>query len=164
MILARTSSPAETSAIAAAVAALCGPGDVVVLAGEMGAGKTAFAQGVARGLGVTEPVTSPTFNLLHRYDGSLPVYHADVYRLETIGELADLGFGDLDDGILLVEWGDVVAALLGDHLAVHLAHPGAEEPENVRHLQIGAAGRAWLGRMDRLAAAVAAALGQGDGQ
>ena len=72
----------DTHAVAGALAALVRPGDVVVLAGEMGAGKTAFAQAFAAALGVTEPVTSPTYTLVHTYDtGRVPVHHADLYRL-----------------------------------------------------------------------------------
>ena len=84
----------------------------IVLAGEMGAGKTAFAQGFGRAIGVTEPITSPTFTLVHSYPaGKLTLHHADLYRLSTHAEVADLALGELaeSDGIVLVEWGDVVA-------------------------------------------------------
>jgi tRNA threonylcarbamoyladenosine biosynthesis protein TsaE len=139
MLHVRTMSLAHTHAVAAAIAALSRSGDVLVLAGEMGAGKTAFAQGFGVALGVREPITSPTFNLVHSYPaGRITLHHADVYRLATLNEVADLALGELaeDRGIVLVEWGDVVAGVLGDHLSIRLeslddtAQPGdtATEP------------------------------------
>ena len=116
-------SLAATHAVAAALASLSRPGDVLVLAGEMGAGKTAFAQGFGKALGVTEPITSPTFTLVHTYDThGGPLHHADIYRLDQLAEVADLALGELAEfnGIVLVEWGDVVSAALGDHLEVRL--------------------------------------------
>ena len=153
MIRVRSTSPQHTARLAAAVAGLVTAGDVVVLAGEMGAGKTAFAQGVGRAMGVHEPITSPTFALLHRYAGrDLALYHADVYRLETRNELADLGLGELDDGVVVVEWGDVVALALGDHLAVTLlADPADDE---ARQVTIEVVGRAWATRWHALEQAV----------
>ena len=123
MLKLRSSSLATTQAIAAAVAQLARSGDIVVLAGEMGAGKTAFAQGFGAGMGVADHMTSPTFNLVHSHSaGKLTLHHADLYRLSTHHEVADLAFAELAeaDGVLLVEWGDVVAASLGDHLLVQL--------------------------------------------
>ncbi len=156
MIRVRSTSPQHTARLAAAVAGLVTVGDVVVLAGEMGAGKTAFAQGLGRALGVHEPITSPTFALLHSYAGrDLAMYHADVYRLETRNELADLGLGELDDGVVVVEWGDVVAPALGDHLAVTLqADPADVE---ARQVTIEAVGRAWATRWAALEQAVSGA-------
>jgi len=112
-----------THAVAAALAGVCRSGDVILLAGEMGAGKTAFAQGFGRAMGVTEPITSPTFTLVHSYDtGGPTLHHADVYRLDQLAEVADLALGELAefDGIVLVEWGDVVESTFGDHLVVRL--------------------------------------------
>ncbi len=113
-------SPAETLAVARRLASLLRPGDVVLLSGRLGAGKTLFAGGVAEGLGVTERVISPTFVLVRRYDGFLPIYHADVYRLGSTGEFEDLDLPDTaSDGVLLVEWGEAVAgAVPRDHLVV----------------------------------------------
>ena len=105
-------SPAETRALAGRVAALCRPGDVVLLVGDLGAGKTVFAQGFAAALGVPGPVTSPTFALVRQYrcgEGS-PVgllIHADVYRTGSLHEVVDLALAELveEDAVALVEWG-----------------------------------------------------------
>lgn len=117
------SSLSDTHAIAGALAALVREGDIIVLSGAMGAGKTAFAQGFGRVLGVTEPITSPTFTLVHSYDcGKLTMHHADLYRLERTAEVADLALAELAEfhGVVLVEWGDVADTSFGDHLVVHL--------------------------------------------
>ena len=145
-------SLAATHAIAAAVAGCCRPGDLVVLAGEMGAGKTAFAQGFGKALGVEDPITSPTFTLVHSYPtprGQL--HHADVYRLEQLNEVADLALGELAEyrGIVLVEWGDVVSAALGEHLEVRLELLGDSDTspaDDARRVTITPSGRPWAQR------------------
>lgn len=150
----RASSLADTRAVAGAVAALVRRGDVVVLAGEMGAGKTAFAQGFGAALGVDEPITSPTFNLVHEHRaGRLTLLHADLYRLSTQHEVADLALAELveADGVLLVEWGDVVASMFGDHLLVRLGY-GADDDE--RLITVSGVGRSWAARWDQLGAAL----------
>jgi tRNA threonylcarbamoyladenosine biosynthesis protein TsaE len=119
-----TKSAAETERIGALLGQKLERGMVVVLTGELGAGKTAFARGVARGLGVRDPVTSPTFTLIQEYTGRLPLYHFDVYRLQEPGELADLGYDEYleGDGVCLIEWGDLVRELLPPtYLEVHLS-------------------------------------------
>ena len=156
MLHLRASSLADTHAIAAAIAGLARVGDMVVLAGEMGAGKTAFAQGFGAALGVTEPMTSPTFTLVHSYDlGRITLHHADIYRLTTRNELDDLALSELleYDGILLVEWGDVVAQELGDHLLVRLEPTG--DDDNSRDVTVSGNGKCWATRWERLAAALA---------
>lgn len=123
MIRARTSSVEETRALGAALAAIVQAGDVVVLVGDLGAGKTAFTQGLGRGLGVTAPITSPTFTLHHQYSGRLTVNHLDVYRLDQLDEAVDLALPELLDtrAVAVVEWGDAIAPALGnDFLEVRL--------------------------------------------
>jgi tRNA threonylcarbamoyladenosine biosynthesis protein TsaE len=125
-IFGRTESVDDTRALAAAVARLSRPGDLILLAGDLGAGKTAFVQGFGQALGVTEPITSPTFALAQRYDGThgRVVHHLDVYRLEQLHEVLDLDIAELLDGggTVLVEWGDAVTpALPSDYLEVSLA-------------------------------------------
>lgn len=157
MLQLRASSLADTHAIAAAIAGLSRTGDLVVLAGEMGAGKTAFAKGFGAALGVTEPITSPTFTLVHSYDaGRITLHHADIYRLTTHHEVADLALAELleYDGIVLLEWGDVVAQSLGEHLLVQLV--ADLDDDDVRHITLSGTGRSWALRWDRLGAAVEA--------
>lgn len=157
-MLLRAGSVEITHAIAAAVAGLARPGDMIVLAGEMGSGKTAFAQGFGRALGVTEPITSPTFTLVHSYDcGRITLHHADLYRLERTAEVADLALVELAefDGIVLVEWGDVAGASLGDHLEVRLdvdtdALLSGDGDEELRSIELTAVGQSWSRRWDRL--------------
>lgn len=102
------SSEAATQAVGGALAALAAPRDVVLLSGDLGAGKTQLTKGLAAALGVVEPVTSPTFNILLVHEGRLPLYHFDLYRLEHAAQLEDLDYwGTLEaDGISVVEWGD----------------------------------------------------------
>lgn len=95
-----------------------GPGDVVGLTGTLGAGKTHFTKGIVAGLGSADPVTSPTFGLVHEYySGRLPVYHFDFYRIGSISELADLGWDDYleQEGVVIVEWADLYAGVLPEH-------------------------------------------------
>lgn len=155
MIKAATTSVDDTRDLAAEVAALAAPGDLIVLAGDLGTGKTAFAQGFARGLGVEEPVTSPAFILVHTYEGRLPLVHLDVYRLETMQELVDLGIAELlDDGaVTLIEWGDAVApGLPADFLEVRLEAGGGPDD---RLLNIRTVGPGWPPRTRALKEAVA---------
>lgn len=108
-------SPADTAAIGSQLASSAQAGAVWALAGDLGAGKTHFVQGVAAGLGSLAPVTSPTFGLVHEYpDGRLPVYHFDFYRLKTSAEAMALGLDEyLDgDGLTIIEWADLFPELL----------------------------------------------------
>ena len=108
-----TKAAAETEAVGEAVGSLLRVGDLVVLTGDLGAGKTTFAKGLARALGVTQKVTSPTFTIVQEYDGRVPVAHVDVYRLDRIQELHDFGFEELlESRVTIVEWGEAIAPVL----------------------------------------------------
>ena len=151
-----TTSADQTRALGAALGRCLRPGDVVVLAGDLGAGKTTFAQGVASALGVTDRVTSPTFTIVQHYDGTIPIAHVDVYRLERLGELHDLGFEEVvdDTRVTLVEWGDLVAPVLPtDRLAVRL-ELGADDDE--RFVTFVPHGGPWRERIVALERAVQA--------
>ena len=107
-------SPEETQAAGARLGARLRAGDVVACIGELGAGKTCFLQGLARGLGVETDVTSPTFVLVNQYRGRLPVHHVDAYRTESLTELVDLGLEEMlhGDGVTVIEWADKLLPLL----------------------------------------------------
>lgn len=107
-------TPEATAAAGEALGRTLGPGDVVALYGELGAGKTCFTQGLVRGLGVAARATSPTFVLVNEYQGRLPVHHVDAYRTTTLTELLELGVLDLlgGDGVTIVEWADKAEPLL----------------------------------------------------
>jgi tRNA threonylcarbamoyladenosine biosynthesis protein TsaE len=154
-----TASADQTRRLARAVAPLCRPGDVVLLVGDLGAGKTTFAQGFGAALGVTEPITSPTFVLVRQYpvgDGT-PIrvlLHADVYRLDRLHEIVELGLGELveDGGVALVEWGDAAEPVLGSGaLAVRL---DMADDDDRRVITISPVDGAWSGRWDGLVRAL----------
>lgn len=152
----RTTAPDQTKELAAALAELAVAGDLLVLAGEMGAGKTAFVQGFARGLGITDQVTSPTFTIVQEYGGGrLAVHHLDVYRLETLREVTDLGLGEMldEDAVMLVEWGDAVLPVLPDqYLEVRITFGDGDDD---RTLELRGVGGSWPARERAVAEATA---------
>ena len=156
MISCLSNTEDDTLAIAAAIARLVRPGDVVLLAGEMGSGKTVFARGFARGLGVAadDHVVSPTFNLVHVHDsGRVPLHHADLYRLETRAEIEDLGLREAADmgSVVLIEWGDAALDIFDERLVVELVNPDGGA---TRTLDISVEGHRWDARWDRLRTAL----------
>jgi tRNA threonylcarbamoyladenosine biosynthesis protein TsaE len=157
-VVVTTRSALETLNLATRVGGLLRGGDVVLLGGELGAGKTVFAKGIARALGIAEPVVSPTFTIVREYEGRLRLVHVDVYRIDRVQELHDLGFDDLlgDDSVAVVEWGDRVRAVLPpDCLEVVL---DAGDDEDTRLVRLACRGRSWRTRADAL---VLAANGTG---
>ena len=121
-----TSSPEETERVGAAVAAELRPGDVVTVAGELGAGKTTFVRGACRALGVAAPITSPTYTIGHRYEGRIPVSHLDLFRFATVSPAE---WGDLepyfDGALVFVEWPEAAGdGLPPVRLGVRMAHAG----------------------------------------
>lgn len=124
VLCAATDGPDATRRLAAAFAAHLGDGDLIVLTGDLGAGKTCFTQGLGTGLGIDDRITSPTFTLASIYDGRLRLNHLDVYRLDDLGEVLDLDLPELlEDGVTVIEWGEQIAAALPhDHLTIALRY------------------------------------------
>ncbi|MFY7870702.1 MAG: tRNA (adenosine(37)-N6)-threonylcarbamoyltransferase complex ATPase subunit type 1 TsaE [Exiguobacterium sp.] len=138
-----THSAAETQGVAERLATLVEAGTVITLNGDLGAGKTTFTQGFAKGLGVTRNVNSPTFTIMKQYKGRLPLYHMDVYRLEDTGD--DIGLEEYinGDGVAIVEWSNLIeSSLPEERLAITIERVGDEErkltlaPTGERYVQI----------------------------
>ena len=143
-------TPEDTMAVGEAVASLLREGDAVALTGELGAGKTTFVRGAARALGFDGAVASPTFTLVREYQGRVRIYHVDVYRLERVQDVLDLGLDEMaaEGGVLLVEWGDAVEGLLpDDHLLAEITVVGEGE---ARQIVVSGAGSSWATRWERL--------------
>ena len=160
-------APEDTRALGRALAEVLRAGDIVLLVGDLGAGKTALTQGLGRGLGVEDAVTSPTFALVHDHPGRrLRLLHADVYRLDDLAEVVDLGLTELVDdpdgtgAVAVVEWGDLAApALPADVCEVRLDF-GADEDE--RRVTLRTVGPAWAAREDDLRRALGRWLAKTD--
>ena len=130
-----TQSPEETEALGAALASSLRPGQVVAFRGPLGAGKTAFTRGLARGLGVTGPVTSPTYTIVNEYTGGrMPLFHFDMYRLSSEEDLFDIGWEDYLDrgGLCVVEWSERVSGALGSPVTVTIEKiPGSDQQRKI---------------------------------
>ncbi len=152
----RTETAEDTRGVGEAIAPLLAARDAVILTGELGAGKTTLVQGVARGLRIEAQVVSPTFMLVREYRGRLDVAHVDVYRLDRIQDVVDLGLEEMGDGeaVLLVEWGDFVEELLpADHLTIELTN--AAPDSEVRRIVLTPAGGSWTERWEPMRRALA---------
>ena len=122
-----TNSPEQTEKIGAALAKILTPGTVLAYRGDLGAGKTAFTRGLARGLGYTEPVTSPTYTIVNEYlGGRLPLFHFDMYRLASSDDLWDIGWEDYLErgGVCAVEWSENVADAMEDPIVITIVKLG----------------------------------------
>jgi len=150
-----TKGAGETEAVGEAIGSQLRVGDLVVLTGDLGAGKTTFAKGLARGLGVTQKVTSPTFTIVQEYDGRVPVAHVDVYRLDRIQELHDFGFEELlESRVTIVEWGEAIALVLPrERVDVRLTLH--DDDDDRRVIEVVASGAEWSARRPALDAALA---------
>ena len=114
-----TNAPEETFAFGKMLGEQAKPGEVICLNGDLGVGKTVFTKGFAEGLGITEPVNSPTFTIVQQYDsGRMPLYHFDVYRIGDIEEMEEIGYDDyfFGQGICLIEWADLIEEILPEKL------------------------------------------------
>jgi tRNA threonylcarbamoyladenosine biosynthesis protein TsaE len=147
-----TTSPEETRILGASLAPMLLPGDVISLSGDLGAGKTVFVQGLAAAMGVSGRVTSPSFTIVHQYDGRYPIVHVDVYRLGSFQEVLDLGFEELLDpeAVMLVEWGEAVAPLLPRrHLEVEMRRLDQESGDARRRALIfRPRGEEWVRKLE----------------
>lgn len=117
-VIIETENPEETFALGQKIGRAATPGQVYTLTGDLGVGKTVFTQGVASGLGITEPVNSPTFTIVQVYEeGRLPFYHFDVYRIGDIEEMEEIGYDDyfFGEGICLIEWAELIKEILPDN-------------------------------------------------
>lgn len=150
-----TSSADETRAVGAGIAGMLRPGDVVLLVGSLGAGKTTFVQGLVAALGGEEPVTSPTFTLARTYRTTPPVTHVDLWRLERLQEVVDLALDEVldDGGVVVAEWGEAAEPLYGADSLLVWFEWGAAEAE--RSIAVEARGASWTSR----AAVVSTAFG-----
>jgi tRNA threonylcarbamoyladenosine biosynthesis protein TsaE len=160
LIIAFTSSADETRQLGACIAELTRGGDLVLLAGDLGAGKTTFAKGFGAALGVTESITSPTFTLVSQYQGRLEFNHIDVYRLDQVDEVLDLGLAEMldDGGVTLIEWGDtIIPALPADFLEIRLR---IGEGDDDRVVEVQLVGPRWSARTRALTTALRPWMGE----
>lgn len=147
--------------MAAALADLLEEGDLLVLSGDLGAGKTCFTQGLGRALGITDRITSPTFTLANRYEGQRTLNHLDVYRIEQLADTLDLDIPELmEDGVTVIEWGEQILPVLGDDLLVIRIRHGEEVGDesgqtDSRVLEFEPHGARWAQRLGALRALVA---------
>ncbi|HUS61456.1 MAG TPA: tRNA (adenosine(37)-N6)-threonylcarbamoyltransferase complex ATPase subunit type 1 TsaE [Acidimicrobiales bacterium] len=155
MIRVRTTSVDDTRQLAASVAGVVRAGDLILLAGDLGSGKTAWVQGFGKALGAEDRITSPTFTLVNHYPARLPILHADVYRLDHLQEVVDLGLPELlDEGaVAVIEWGDLAEPVLpADYLSLQFEFAEADDE---RLVALHTVGRAWTEREPGLGLAVA---------
>jgi len=145
----KTNKPEETFALGERLAAFLVPGMVIALTGELGAGKTLFTKGIARGLNVTDHVTSPTFTIINEYQGRLPLYHIDAYRLEEPGEIDEIGLEEYfnSPGVTVVEWPEQVQDYLpASYLVIDLKkgwEEGDESGQEFRIISMSSVGHEW---------------------
>lgn len=141
----KTESPEETQILGEKLGKTLKRGDVIALVGDLGTGKTCLTQGIARGVGIApnEVVNSPSYILINEYNGTIPIYHIDLYRLENSAEIAELGLSEYieGDGIYIIEWAERMADLLPDtcikiHIEVRESTSQNLEDENIRHIEI----------------------------
>ena len=148
-----TRSPQETAALAERLGAAAEAGPVLCLVGDLGAGKTLFTQGFARGLGVTEEVTSPTFALMNQYCGRLPVTHFDLYRLEREEELDEIGFYEFAEpsgGVVLIEWADKFPdALPKPHIRLEIERGDTEDERRLMFFTTEEDSALWRALMEK---------------
>ena len=138
MIL-ETNSPQETFSAGRQLGEKAFPGQVITLTGDLGVGKTVFTQGLAKGLGIEEPVNSPTFTIVQVYDeGRLPLYHFDVYRIGDISEMDEVGYEDCfyGEGVTLIEWSNMIEEILPEHVKTVTIEKNLEKGFDYRKITV----------------------------
>lgn len=144
-----TTSEQETLILAKKIAKLLKPGDVISICGELGTGKTCFVKGLAKGMGISQIITSPSFIILKIYHNKIPLYHFDVYRLNKPFQLEDIGFNQFQygDGVTVIEWGNKMKELLSfDHLKVFFSYYENKK----RKIRIVPNGKSWEKRLNKI--------------
>ena len=139
----QSNSEKETFAVAEEIARQASPGDIYLLEGDLGVGKTVFAKGFALGLGITEPITSPTFTIIQEYEqGRLPFYHFDVYRIGDISEMDEVGYEDCfyGEGVTLIEWSNMIGEILPEHVKTVTIEKNLEKGFDYRKITIESEG------------------------
>jgi tRNA threonylcarbamoyladenosine biosynthesis protein TsaE len=134
-----TNSPEETKELGRKIGQEAKPGDVYALLGDLGVGKTIFTKGVAEGLGITEPINSPTFTIVQEYEeGRMPFYHFDVYRIGDVEEMDEIGFDDYvyGEGMCLIEWANLIEEILPDHVKTITIEKDLEKGFDYRRITI----------------------------
>ena len=134
-----TFSAAETHALGKKIGETARPGDVYTLVGDLGVGKTVFTQGIADGLGITEPVSSPTFTIVQVYEeGRMPFYHFDVYRIGDIEEMDEIGYEDYfyGEGVCLIEWADLIREILPEQMCRVTIEKNLEKGFDYRKVEV----------------------------
>lgn len=128
----------ETLEIAASFSGTLNKGDVLCMYGDLGAGKTAFVQGLAKGLGIEEPITSPTFTIVNEYEGRLPLYHFDVYRIADSDEMYEVGFDEYvyGEGVSVIEWCELIEDILPEKRYNITIKKNYDKGENYREIEI----------------------------
>lgn len=138
MINIETHSFEETVAIGKKLGSILKPGDVICLSGELGTGKTALTNGIAKEMGIMSYITSPTFTLVNEYQGKYPLYHFDVYRIADVDEMFDIGFEEYlnGNGITIIEWGELISDILPDEIVKVTISKNLEKGLDVREISI----------------------------
>lgn len=129
-----TENVEETTKIGEQLGRLLNMGNIICLSGDLGAGKTAFTKGIAKGLGVGDYVTSPTYTIINEYQGRLPLYHFDVYRLNDVEEMYELGYEEyfFGDGVVVLEWADIVRDIIPrDRLWITILNTGGDDSREI---------------------------------
>jgi tRNA threonylcarbamoyladenosine biosynthesis protein TsaE len=145
-----SSSPLDTEKLGFCLGNIVKKGYIISLIGDLGTGKTEFVKGIARGLGVEDYITSPTFTIVNEYQGRLPLYHFDVYRIGSVEEMLDIGCEEYfyGDGLTVIEWADLISDIIPeDHITIHISKD-MEEGEDFRSINIEADGEMYDGLLN----------------